>query len=428
MKLNLSVLLLLLPFVMVGCFSGPDDDNTADKDSSSDVTTSSEAEMSSDADPDGSSEEPVSSDADIDASSEGNDSSPSSDDDSSDEPESSVADVSSSDETSSDAGDSSSSDPVSSSTGGNVYNTELCGDKCEDAFGAYPGHTLYFYEEFTREIPFADNMMTKDKEGMDWIWTWGDGNFSGNLTRFVKENIEVKTEGDGSLILHQKWESTAASISIAQNGAEMPALDITGGELRTHVNDFFYGIYEVKVRLKEIPDEKNVFGTMFLYKIPRGDGWREIDLEIVPNKADGGIITNVINTQNMDGINDDVVEFDPMFTAEEPGDFSNVPNWDANNGEWYTYTIEWKPNKIVWTCNGEVIRTYTEETDNGAGPVQVAEEPLALFFNFWTPGWDGSGGVGEDELPAWIEFDYVKYYAWDDMENYSPEVLQDMTK
>lgn len=63
--------------------------------------------------------------------------------------------------------------------------------------------------------------------------------------------------------------------------------------------------------------------------------------------------------------------------------------------QFYTYSIEWSPEKIVWKIDGEEIRTVTlAETDPKDGsepayPTHAARVQIGL--------WDGSGASGTAE-------------------------------
>ncbi len=427
MKLKLNVLLMmvtsLLMFACIGPDSGGGDDNStvssstdadlsADENSSDDVEQSSATEApesSSDSDTD-------SSESGVPASSEANTGSSDVETDSSvpemSSPESSTE---SSDESSTESSDDSTADPK----------LEQCGDKCGDA-EVIDGHTLYLYEEFDREIKFGETMAFDGNPAEDWLWTFGDGTFGGNLTRFKRENIDVS---NGSVKITQKAESCPGSVSFAQRlptgeYEEVGAREISGGEMRTHVKDFHYGIYKVKMKVDKVPGTGNTFATFFAYNIPRAVAWREIDIEVVSNHPTSGeIITNLISVE---GIKDEdwtdygTGEFAMEYPANGSHNFSD--GYDANDGEWHEYSFDWKPGEVTWYIDGNVIREYKEDADNKAhNRVLVPDMPLAIFMNFWTP--DFFDAPSPSDWPLVAEYDYIKYYRWDSPETHDPEVL-----
>ena len=65
-------------------------------------------------------------------------------------------------------------------------------------------------------------------------------------------------------------------------------------------------------------------------------------------------------------------------------------------GEYYIYSIEWSPERIIWKINNKVVMSQTRG---------VPHEPMYVVFSAGV-----SNGVAEHQLPAKMEIDWVKIY------------------
>ncbi|KAG2199185.1 hypothetical protein INT46_011632 [Mucor plumbeus] len=83
--------------------------------------------------------------------------------------------------------------------------------------------------------------------------------------------------------------------------------------------------------------------------------------------------------------------YGPHIVYGENGEVIDAPQGNVYD-QFYTYSIEWSPEKIIWKIDGKEIRTVTrEQTDpkNGsepAYPTHAARVQIGL--------WDGSGASG----------------------------------
>jgi len=64
--------------------------------------------------------------------------------------------------------------------------------------------------------------------------------------------------------------------------------------------------------------------------------------------------------------------------------------------DFFIYSIEWSPEKIVWKINEKVVLTQTKG---------VPQDPLYLVFSAGI-----SNGIAEHQLPSTMEIDWVKVY------------------
>ncbi len=88
--------------------------------------------------------------------------------------------------------------------------------------------------------------------------------------------------------------------------------------------------------------------------------------------------------------------------------------------EFHTYGMEWLPDRIIFSIDGEQTCTYEKpETVEGdrASDTWPFDQRMHLLINLAFGGtWGGSMGIDESCLPARFEVDYVRVYQ-------SPEIL-----
>jgi hypothetical protein len=142
----------------------------------------------------------------------------------------------------------------------------------------FAGFTLCLVEEFEAAL---------DVRGGDSIWTYSDGAlFEGQ----VRHSAEGLSFADGKMHITISEDPSPVSWSWAAN-SYIPARSLRSGELRTKYNNFRYGRYEVRMRA---PDHiGNFIATMFTFRTPGFQQWREIDVEVLGNLPNG-LLTNLI--------------------------------------------------------------------------------------------------------------------------------------
>jgi hypothetical protein len=144
----------------------------------------------------------------------------------------------------------------------------------------------------------------------------------------------------------------------------------------------------------------NYIMSLFTYRQPACQEWREIDLEVTGD-APGHLGTNLISS-----------ELDCNFTAdkEQPA-FFDVPG--SFRSDFQTVGFEWLPG---------VVRFYY--LDGAGQPVQLRELTsekvpdlsAKLMANLWV--FDGSFAFGGPQgannvYPFRAEYDFIRFYRWD---------------
>lgn len=122
------------------------------------------------------------------------------------------------------------------------------------------------------------------------------------------------------------------------------------------------------------------------------------------------------------------VGFDPdvivqsIHTKQSHGDTANSRRTKVPGvrEEFHTYGVEWLPDRIIFSIDGEPTYTYEKpEADEGtrASDAWPFDQRMHLLINLAFGGtWGGSMGIDEACLPARFEVDYVRVYQ-------SPEIM-----
>ncbi|MGL1936825.1 MAG: family 16 glycosylhydrolase [Fibrobacterales bacterium] len=275
-----------------------------------------------------------------------------------------------------------------------------------DEIESFTGFTLYLNEEFSAPIAMGPSPITPAHS----IWTWGDGAIPGSYSRYIKNNISF---ADSTMQLTLRDETIPSSYSDIRSELIAEQL-FSGGELRSIFNDFRYGIY--KVRMKIPPVTYSTFNTFGAVRYPVGNGMREVYFDLVTNDNSntGHIMSSIVNNTGI--IPDGDIDFDMSYATIYPGsgnnDYSGLQDWSANDGKWHTYTIQWLPDSVSWSIDDIVVRTYREDELNMENNiVQIPDDYSTFLVNYWLPSFYQR--PENSEFPLVAEFDWVRFYRWD---------------
>jgi len=268
-------------------------------------------------------------------------------------------------------------------------------------YPVYDGFTLKLVEEF-------DVALDLDT---DPIWTWSDGGMPEGAVRFKKENITF--EG-GVMKLTAKEEYTPASFSYAENSDHYGNVldrDLSSGEFRTIYNNFRYGRYEARFKAPQPnPDPTlngNLIATMFTFRTPKFQDWREIDIEVLGGDPLGST-TNVIFANNAEAWCECNQEFVTFPNNQLPPGF--------NSREFNEYAFEWTPTQIRWYINGVQIRA--KDPSN----IGIPDLPSKIMMNLWIfPSAAFGGDPNNNVYPFASEYDWFRFYKWNEETQYPCE-------
>ena len=214
---------------------------------------------------------------------------------------------------------------------------------------------------------------------------------------------------------------TPAGMSIvklgAPPGAMVPARTLKSGEFRSKYNMFRYGRYEVSMRAPTA--ESNFVLSMFSFRTPHYQEWREIDFELVADLPTS-LSTNVIIGMNMQGYN-------PL--AEEPAraypfgaqPAMALPAGYMSAGVFHTYAFEALPDHITYFVDGVPVRT--KQTGVGQNKLIVPERSMKVMMNNWVFNGTafGGGDPTKNTYPLVGEYDWFRFYKWDQDTSYPCE-------
>ena len=258
----------------------------------------------------------------------------------------------------------------------------------------YDGFTLWLVEDFTQPLDLAH----------DPIWTWSDGGFQTH--RFTRDAIGFQ---DGKMVLTLSDTVAAASCSYSNTGA-VPERARTSGELRSRHNWFRYGRYETRIKAPSVkPNDTttngNYIASLFTYRQPACQEWREIDLEVTGDAA-GRLSTNLITGEK-----------DCNFTAdkEQPQTF-DLPG--SFRSDFQTIGFEWLPGSIkFYYFDAAGKQVLLRELTSGKVPT-LSTKLMANLWVFAAP-FDFGGPLGaNNQLPFRAEYDFIRFYKWDNDSEY----------
>lgn len=189
--------------------------------------------------------------------------------------------------------------------------------------------------------------------------------------------IKFLTGGLAALVV---WAaSVSPAISKPYKGAEVFTYD-----------SMLYGKFVIRMKAAK---GSGVISNMFLWKdgseLP-GIFWEEVDIEVFgkdnATSWQSNIITGIDSRIYSEGVHEQSTSF---------GD------------EYHTFAIEWTPDQVVWTVNGEVIRTAQ------GGSASDLRNPAQMRINFWNPNiteWVGEWNA--NVLPLYMYVNWVEYHSW----------------
>jgi beta-glucanase (GH16 family) len=261
-------------------------------------------------------------------------------------------------------------------------------------YPAYQGFTLYLVEEFNVPIDLNN----------DPLWTWGDGTIDDGLARFGEDSI---TFSDGKMKITVSEGATPAGFSVVKNG-NVAARTLKSGEFRSKYNMFRWGRYEVS--LKPPASQSNFILSMFTFRTPHYQEWREIDIELL-GSLPTSLSTNVIIGQNKTGwsANDE----EPASTYPFGGaPAMALPAGYAGAGAFHTYAIEALPDHVTFFVDGVPIRI--KQSGVGANKLIVPERSMKTMFNNWVFNGTafGGGDPSKNTYPFTGEYDWFRFYKW----------------
>ncbi len=142
-----------------------------------------------------------------------------------------------------------------------------------------------------------------------------------------------------------------------------------------------------------------MINTLFVFRTPKGQNWREIDIEVTGDSP-SAVTTNVLWANDKSEWN---ASFQDAATPPAPGGFQS-------REAFHTYAFEWTPTEIKWFIDDQPVRTKAT-----GGIVAIPEMSAKIMMNLWI--FNPSGGFGGDPstnvYPMVAEYDWFRFYKWD---------------
>ncbi len=284
-------------------------------------------------------------------------------------------------------------------TGGTTTNPNLSGppfghpdDSVE--YPTYEGFTLWLAEEFNEPLDLDS----------DPIWTWSDGGLGEGQVRFAKEGIQFQ---DGKMMLVVDEAAKVGADTESCSHAEVSTVfskPLISGEMRTRANLFRYGRYEVRMKAPTVQPGNtaingNYVATMFVFRTPKFEDWRELDIEVTGDGVDA-VTTNLITANDTFTWSEQIAE--PVALTV---DGMNVRE------EFHDFAFEWLPDGITWYVDGQVVR----EKNAGEG-LPIPEKSAKIMMNLWifnaTAAFGGKD-IANNQYPMHSEYEWFRFYKWD---------------
>jgi len=167
----------------------------------------------------------------------------------------------------------------------------------------------------------------------------------------------------------------------------------TGGVWTQNLFDFTYGKVEVSARFFTA---KGGWPAIWLLSYPINENTGELD----------GEIDIMEQYNNKDVVNHTVHSYYTMKLKHD--DFVNQAFAKYNVDEFNTYAVEWTPEKIVFSVNGQVtfiypnLHLYNESTMRQWS----FKKPFYVIMNYALGG--GAGTISDSQLPARMEVDWIR--------------------
>ena len=187
--------------------------------------------------------------------------------------------------------------------------------------------------------------------------------------------------------------------TIALAAGALMAKDYSGAELYSK-ETWMYGKFEARMQMAA---GSGTVSSMFLYHndsyLGAPEPWVEIDIEILgknPNSFQSNIITGYGPSENT------------KIKSEKHHSIN-----PASNESFHTYGIEWTPDYVAWTLDGQVVRKTIKGQGDNNQVQDLGKKPQGLRFNLWShedAGWVGAWN--DNILPVYQFINWVKVYEY----------------
>lgn len=262
-----------------------------------------------------------------------------------------------------------------------------------ETYPAFPGYTLWVVEEFEQPLDLDS----------DPLWTWSDGGLAEGQVRFAKEQVSF-ADGKMRITVGPKDAAITTQSCSHAEATKVFSKPLLSGEVRSRHNIFRYGRYEVRLKAPSVDPTKadawgNFISTLFVFRTPKFQDWREIDIEVTGTQATP-LTMNLIYGDN-----------EPTWRAEIQEVVSTEVGFDPR-GDFHDYAFEWLPDSVTWFVDGKEVRKNTAAD----GGLPIPEKSAKIMMNLWVFGPSAAFGgpnIEDNRYPFTSEYEWFRFYKWD---------------
>ena len=227
--------------------------------------------------------------------------------------------------------------------------------------------------EFGTSVRWGDEFNGSSVDGSKWPILYGGSVYWNGAFRWDNSQVSVS---DGNLVIG--LDNQADGIWKVGGLSATPSSWAPGFS-------FTYGKVEIRAKVSE---EVWGAGPCFLLWPASNDHWPP-EVDILETPKGKGMFTN--HWQGPGGNNDDRYE---------------SHTFDIDYDQWHVYGVEWTPDRLTMTVDGQVMKTFTTNIPN---------EPMSIglqgHVGSATDGWYGSpNGSGTNSVDVFV--DYVRVYDY----------------
>lgn len=191
-------------------------------------------------------------------------------------------------------------------------------------------------------------------------------------------------------------KKTIGILAVLAMAASVNAKDFSGAELYT-LDEMTYGKFEARMKMAAA---SGTVSSMFLYQNgseqASAERWVEVDIEVL-GKNPGSFQSNIITGK---------------AGAQKTSEKHHTVSPAADQG-FHTYGIEWTPNYVRWTVDGNEVRKTEKGVNDPKDQVANLIGTQGLRFNIWSSeSADWVGQFDESKLPLFQFINWVKVYKY----------------
>lgn len=249
---------------------------------------------------------------------------------------------------------------------------------------ADPELTLAWNDEF-------DDGAGAPPDPSKWVYdTGGEPQWGNQEWEYYTSRPEnVSQNGDGSLAIVARRE-TLPGMSPCPYGT----CDITSGRITTRGKfSQTYGRWEARIK---VPEGQGMWPAFWMMG-DTDEGWPdcgEIDIMEIVNKNPGTVEGTL---------------WGPDFPENGFGSDYTLPNHARFSSDYHVFAIDWTPDKIAWSVDGEVY--FSHDRSQMSAHQWVFDNPFYGLLNLAVGGEMPGAPDATTKFPATMLVDYVHVYA-----------------